>query len=72
MGGKQGKGKSSREHGGQVRHIKYGARPEDVEPFAAAFMEALSRIMADRWDEKSAKVEPTHSRTHLRTQRGRT
>ena len=32
-----------------VRHIKYGARAEDVGTFAAAFIETVERLLGDKW-----------------------
>jgi hypothetical protein len=32
-----------------VRHIKYGAKAEDVGTFAHAFVETVERLLGDRW-----------------------
>ena len=32
-----------------VRHIKYGARAEDVGAFSAAFIDTVERILGDKW-----------------------
>ena len=32
-----------------VRHIKYGAKAEDVDIFASAFIETVSRLLGEKW-----------------------
>ncbi len=32
-----------------VRHIKYGAKAEDVGTFAHAFVETVERLLGERW-----------------------
>ncbi len=32
-----------------VRHIKYGAKAEDVGTFAHTFIETLQRLLGDKW-----------------------
>ena len=32
-----------------VRHIKYGAKAEDVSTFANTFVETVERLLGDKW-----------------------
>ncbi len=32
-----------------VRHIKYGAKAEDVVSFSTAFIDSIERILAEKW-----------------------
>ena len=32
-----------------VRHIKYGAKAEDVATFSTAFIDSVERILAEKW-----------------------
>ena len=32
-----------------VRHIKYGAKAEDVGTFSTAFIDTVERVLQDKW-----------------------
>ena len=46
-----------------VRHIKYGAKAEDVSTFANTFVETVERLLGDKWWGKKTLKRRARSRT---------